>query len=162
MGPEGAHAWLSGEAGAALALVEWARSTPVVAGPRCLWVESQEGRGHYLVDLEEEILHPPRLDLGKTCPCKHLLAVVAPVAGRAGQGGRRPGWERPWPEGGGRRPRGQTPGPFPLRRCPMSLRGKACGFGDGGSAEGGKASPWMGPEVHEVLRLRRRGGCAGS
>ncbi|MCS6869605.1 MULTISPECIES: SWIM zinc finger family protein [Thermus] len=80
----------------ALALVEAGKVHPVVGRPQVFVVESQEGRGHYLVDLEGETCTCPAWTSGKTRPCKHLLAVVVHLW-REGQDRReaaRPG-ERP-------------------------------------------------------------------
>jgi uncharacterized Zn finger protein len=39
-------------------------------------VDSQEGKGRYLVDLEAETCSCPAFVQGKTRPCKHLIAAV--------------------------------------------------------------------------------------
>lgn len=80
----------------ALTLVDAGMVHPVLGKPQVFVVESQEGRGHYLVDLEAESCTCPAWTSGKTRPCKHLLAAVVHLW-RKGQGRReeaQPG-ERP-------------------------------------------------------------------
>lgn len=57
-------------------LVEAGKVHPVQGLPHLFVVESQEGRGQYLVDLQEETCTCAAWVQGKTRPCKHLLASV--------------------------------------------------------------------------------------
>jgi uncharacterized Zn finger protein len=60
----------------AQALLEGGKVHPVLGKDGLFVVESQEGKGHYLVDLEGETCTCPAFAQGKTRPCKHLIAAV--------------------------------------------------------------------------------------
>lgn len=60
----------------AKALVEEGKVHPVEGLPDLFVVESQEGGGFYLVDLQRETCTCPAWTNGKTRPCKHMLATA--------------------------------------------------------------------------------------
>lgn len=60
----------------AKALVREGRVHPVQGLPDIFVVESQEGKGLYLVDLGQETCTCPAWTQGKTRPCKHLVAAA--------------------------------------------------------------------------------------
>lgn len=79
------------------ALLKEGKVHPVMGCKDLFVVESQEGRGHYLVDLGAETCTCPAWAQGKTRPCKHLLAAVLHLwteGGKAGYPARAVG-ERP-------------------------------------------------------------------
>jgi predicted nucleic acid-binding Zn finger protein len=57
----------------AQALLEGGKVHPVLGKDGLFVVESQEGKGHYLVDLEGETCICPAFAQGKSRPCKHLI-----------------------------------------------------------------------------------------
>ncbi|MDM7324093.1 MAG: SWIM zinc finger family protein [Thermus sp.] len=63
----------------AKALVQEGKVHPVPGLPEVYVVESQAGRGFYLVDMERETCTCPAYTQGKTRPCKHMVAVVLKV-----------------------------------------------------------------------------------
>jgi uncharacterized Zn finger protein len=60
----------------AQALLAEGKVHPVLGKDGLFVVESQEGKWHYLVDLEGETCTCQGFSLGRTRPCKHLLAAV--------------------------------------------------------------------------------------
>jgi len=66
----------------ARALLEEGKVHEVVGLPHLFVVDSQEGKGHYLVDLKEGTCTCPAFVQGKTVPCKHLLAATLLVWGK--------------------------------------------------------------------------------
>lgn len=63
-------------------LVEEGKVHEVVGAPHLFVVDSQEGRGRYLVDLKEGTCTCPAFVQGKTVPCKHILAATLFIWGK--------------------------------------------------------------------------------